>query len=157
MTEMREKIARAIYAVFLRGCCPHETATFDTDDEDVRVFCRAVADAVLALIEPVMDENEFLRTQAAEIQMNAFKWMEAHDNLKAGKPYDLPSPADLPNVMEENERLRGTLEKIVDHESNVSDDHTECMNCRDAFFDDYFEVRALARAALSPKSKKQDG
>jgi hypothetical protein len=59
-------------------------------------------------------------------------------------------------VMEENEQLRGTLEKIVDHESNVSDDHTECENCRDAFFDDYFEVRALARAALSP-SEKQDG
>jgi hypothetical protein len=112
MTEMREKIARAIYAVFLRGCCPHETATFDTDDEDVRVFCRAVADAVLALIAPVMEENE---------------------------------------------RLRGTLEKIVDHESNVSDDHTECENCHDAFFDDYFEVRALARSALSTKSEKQDG
>jgi hypothetical protein len=59
--------------------------------------------------------------------------------------------------MEENERLRGTLEKIVDHESNVSDDHTECQNCRDAFFDDYFEVRALARSALSLRSENSDG
>jgi hypothetical protein len=59
-------------------------------------------------------------------------------------------------VMGENERLRGTLENIVNHESTVSDDHTECENCRDAFFDDYFEVRALARAALSQKSEKQE-
>lgn len=39
--------------------------------------------------------NDLMR----DIQMNAHKWMVAHDRLKAGKPYDLPAPADLPEAL----------------------------------------------------------
>jgi nitrate/TMAO reductase-like tetraheme cytochrome c subunit len=85
---------------------------------------------------------EYAKNDRAQVEM-----IEARDALLA-----LISP-----VMEENERFKSALEKIVNHESNVSDDHTECENCHDAFFDDYFEVRALARSALSTKSEKQDG
>lgn len=51
--------------------------------------------------------------ECSSCMMLARKWMEAHDRLKAGKPYDLPKPADLPNAVKqleaENKRLREAL------------------------------------------------
>lgn len=46
------------------------------------------------------------------------------------------------------EELEGALWGITSHECTVPEGHMECENCKDAFFDDYFTVKALARAAL---------
>jgi hypothetical protein len=73
-------------------------------------------------------------------------------------------PADkLESLSERICAYREALQKIVDHESRVSENHTECGECHDAYFDDYFDVRAFARAALThpegitPQEKDGDG
>ena len=62
----------------------------------------------------LQDDGERLNERLAETQMLAFKWMEAHDKLHAGKQYKFPSPADLPDALEakerEIERLREALQ-----------------------------------------------
>jgi hypothetical protein len=72
-------------------------------------------------LESLSEQNERLYDWLAETQMNAIKWMEAHDKLKAGKPYDLPSPADLPKALESlSERICG-LERALRKLVNVID------------------------------------
>lgn len=44
--------------------------------------------------------------------MLAHRWMEAHDRLKAGLDYDLPTPADLPNEKARADRLAKALEAL---------------------------------------------
>lgn len=59
------------------------------------------------------DVVERLHERLADTQMLAFKWMEAHDKLHAGKPYEFPKPADLPDALAEKDaeikRLRAAL------------------------------------------------
>jgi hypothetical protein len=63
-----------------------------------------VIEAQSATIERLSAENEALNDRLVETEMRAHQWMRAHDLLKAGKPYDFPSPADLPNALAELER-----------------------------------------------------
>jgi hypothetical protein len=68
-------------------------------------------------IAPVQDDDaERLRERLAETQMLASKWMEAHDCLKAGKPYDFPQPANLPN---EVAALKHDLERSMARENEL--------------------------------------
>lgn len=52
---------------------------------------------------------ETLEARLLEAEMRAHKWMEAHDKLAAGKPYDYPKPADLPDALAEITRLQREL------------------------------------------------
>jgi hypothetical protein len=61
------------------------------------------------LVRVLAEENEALKLRNAEVSMLAHKWMVAHDMLKEGKPYEYPTPADLPNAVAENTRLREAL------------------------------------------------
>lgn len=60
-------------------------------------------------VDELRAENERLYERLVETQMLAHKWMEAHDKRAAGKPYDYPKPADVPECVAENERLRAAL------------------------------------------------
>ena len=53
---------------------------------------------------------EYDQDAMAETQMLATQWMKAHDCLKAGKPYDLPKPSDLPD---EIQRLNAIIEALT--------------------------------------------
>ena len=46
--------------------------------------------------EPAEARIRELEARCLELSMLAYRWMEAHDLLKAGKSYNFPSPADLP-------------------------------------------------------------
>lgn len=50
----------------------------------------------LTPLAPAQAEIERLRERCIETNMLAHRWMAAHDKLKAGLPYDLPAPADVP-------------------------------------------------------------
>lgn len=45
------------------------------------------------------EEIEFYKRRNVEVSMLAHKWMIAHDLLAAGKPYDFPSPTDVPAAL----------------------------------------------------------
>lgn len=45
------------------------------------------------------DRERAWNDRLCETQMLAHKWMVAHDRLQAGKPYDFPKPADLPDTV----------------------------------------------------------
>ena len=62
-------------------------------------------------------ELERLADRNVELSVLAYKWMEAHDALKSGQPYDYPSPADVPTLLAENAALR---ESISRHDRQVS-------------------------------------
>jgi hypothetical protein len=50
-----------------------------------------------------------VKENLVETQMLAYTWMEAHDKLRAGKPYTFPKPTDLPDALEEIARLRSII------------------------------------------------
>jgi hypothetical protein len=58
-------------------------------------------------------EIERLEQRNLEVSILASKWMEAHDNLKAGKPYKFPTVADKSDLEAEIERLRDALERVT--------------------------------------------
>lgn len=94
----------------------------DGDYDDVVALSSALeALGVENAIQSLQSDKDQLLEQMAEIQMNARKWMEAHDKLKAGKPYDLPSPADFPDALQslqsEIASLRGDLERVMEREN----------------------------------------
>ena len=60
--------------------------------------------------------------RSCETQMLAFKWMEAHDKLKAGKPYSFPKPADVPEAIARTAKATADLaaaraenDRLVEH------------------------------------------
>jgi uncharacterized coiled-coil protein SlyX len=57
--------------------------------------------ALMAEVEAMQDTAAFASDRSVEAMMLAHNWMVAHDCLKAGKPYSLPTPADLPNAITE--------------------------------------------------------
>ncbi|MFA4899917.1 MAG: hypothetical protein WC563_10360 [Brevundimonas sp.] len=64
----------------------------------------------------------------AEASMLAYKWMEAHDRLKVGLDYDLPSPADVPAEKARADRLAKALEETRSRVREWPiDDHETCM------------------------------
>lgn len=74
----------------------------------------ALGDEAADALESAQAEIARLNDRLVETQMLSFKWMEAHDKLKAGEPYSFPSPADLPKALAEIARLTtvsGLLEK----------------------------------------------
>lgn len=58
-------------------------------------------------------ELERLADRNVELSVLAYKWMEAHDALKSGQPYDYPSPADVPTLLAENAALRDERDQIA--------------------------------------------
>lgn len=69
--------------------------------------------------------NVYLRARNRDLQMLAFGWCAAHDALAAGKPYDFPSPVDLPEALAELEKVRKALEGTHDTHGFVQ----ECSKC----------------------------
>jgi hypothetical protein len=49
---------------------------------------------------------ERLERRNVELSVQGYNWMVAHDKLKAGKSYDLPTTMDVPKLQAEVERLR---------------------------------------------------
>jgi hypothetical protein len=83
---------------------------------------------------------------AAESQFLAYKWMVAHDRLKAGESYEFPAAADLPEV----------LAPIADLERRLSTVPGEIEEAVEAFGDANFfrsgdEAMRETRAALLSK------
>jgi hypothetical protein len=70
--------------------------SYASDTPAVNLLLADLSEGIKQAAEGIAYLNDWL----AEIQMNAHKWMEAHDKLKAGKPYDLPKTADLPDTIE---------------------------------------------------------
>jgi hypothetical protein len=119
MTEMREKIARAIHG---------NEAWWDRTVEDEKDSYRRQADRVLALIAPVMEENEALK-------------------------HDLERQMTIANIeCNEAERLREALEDAV---ALIQE---RCLNSATGCGLNRSQLKRYnkARAALSP-SEKQDG
>ena len=75
--------------------------------------------------DELRDENERLLDRVADLNMHAHRWMECHDKLAAGEPYDLPAVVDLPNVIAENERLQGALGFYAARDNHLS---SWCLN-----------------------------
>jgi hypothetical protein len=50
-------------------------------------------------IQTLTAENERKQARILELNMLAFKWMDAHDKLKAGEPYDWPCTTDMPDAL----------------------------------------------------------
>lgn len=65
---------------------------------------------ITALASGSGDHAELARLgdRNVELSVLAYKWMEAHDALKSGQPYDYPSPADVPAIIAENAAMRKT-------------------------------------------------
>lgn len=67
-----------------------------------------------AMMTDLLEQAEARATAAearnAELSMLAYRWMEAHDRLKAGENYDLPSPADLPAAEAQLAKAKEALE-----------------------------------------------
>lgn len=59
------------------------------------------------------DELAYQHQRILELQMLAWKWMQAHDCLKSGRPYDLPSPLDLPKSVADITRIERIVEAYV--------------------------------------------
>ena len=70
-------------------------------------YCAAESDAMTLRKRATAAE-----ARNAEVSMLAHRWMEAHDRLKAGLDYDLPTPADLPNEKARADRLAKALEAL---------------------------------------------
>jgi hypothetical protein len=66
---------------------------------------------VLAALEA---EKARLYQRLVDTQMLAHKWMEAHDKLHSGLPYEFPKPADLPDALASLEaEKRGLVEAVT--------------------------------------------
>ena len=79
-------------------------------------------------IERLKAENERLQRSNAEIAMNGYRWMAAHDRLKAGLSYDFPTPADLPKAEAERDEAVRLLREARD-ELFHSVGHVGCIGC----------------------------
>jgi hypothetical protein len=66
-----------------------------TDFNVLQIRLKEQAEAITTLERDV----ERIEQVNLENAMLAYKWMEAHDKLKSGKPYKFPEPADLPNAI----------------------------------------------------------
>lgn len=55
----------------------------------------------------------YTEESAADTAMRAHKWMVAHNNLMAGKPYEYPEPADLPNAIARAETAEAEIARLT--------------------------------------------
>jgi hypothetical protein len=60
-------------------------------------------------------EVERLERRNVELSVQGYNWMVAHDKLKAGKPYDFPTPMDVPKLQDRLNQLVECLERIPRH------------------------------------------
>lgn len=68
---------------------------------------RDLLNALASRLKAAEAAVERLNERNVELSVHAHKWMVAHDMLKAGKPYDYPTPTDVPDLLAEVEkRLR---------------------------------------------------
>lgn len=70
----------------------------------------ALINEAATALSAAVERERVLREERAESMVLAYKWMVAHDSLKAGLPYDFPTPADLPEMVRV---LREALRKII--------------------------------------------
>ena len=70
-------------------------ATMQKAADALATATRQIAELRKAYLAAEADAQS-LRKANAEASTRAYGWMVAHDMLKAGKSYDLPSPADVP-------------------------------------------------------------
>ena len=110
-------------------------------------------DALAHLYEKSADTITRLEEQLLEAQMRAHQWMQAHDKLKAGKPYEFPKPADLPDTIT---RLQAALEPFAriggDILPSIPDDRHIFMagirGDRTATAGEYRRARAALRSSV---------
>jgi hypothetical protein len=90
------------------GLCPFPfpEVTTSLKNAEPRYFVKKSELAVL------VSEITRIKANAAETHMLAYTWMEAHDKLRAGKPYAFPKPTDLPDALAEIARLRSIIAKM---------------------------------------------
>lgn len=69
-------------------------------------------DSLLAQRQKDQQTIAELRGILAGDQMLAYKWMVAHDRLKAGKPYEFPTPTDLPDAIKRRDSALATLRQV---------------------------------------------
>jgi hypothetical protein len=70
------------------------------------------------------------RDRNVEVSMLAHKWMAAHDMLAAGKPYDFPTPADVPNSIARADSLQAQLSAL---QSEIERKDAALEQCRQQF------------------------
>lgn len=116
MTDMIERVAEAIYTKMEFtdrgvGVKPLWTDGGNSHKQnEARRYARA---AIEAMREPT-DEIDRLKALNIELNIQASKWMQAHDCLKAGKPYHYPSPVDKGELEAEVERLKANKAEAYD-------------------------------------------
>ena len=65
-------------------------------------YMREAASAITTLsaeVERLGRERDAYERASLEQNMLAYKWMTAHDALRADRPYEYPNPVDLPNAI----------------------------------------------------------
>lgn len=87
------------------------TTSTKEDWIDARLIAEAFNVATETGLSPrqLAERLRIAERQNADVQMNSFMWMNAHDALKAGKDYSLPTPADLPNAIARAEAIEAVL------------------------------------------------
>lgn len=90
-----------------------------------------------------LHEIERLRGRNAEVNMLAHGWMVAHGMLAAGKPYKLPTPADLPEVLSSAERRNEELVNAAERHRDMLKQLLDEANAR------HFDAAMRAEAAES--------
>ena len=83
-------------------------------------------DADKALIGELEAENRDLNDRNVELNVHAHNWMVAHDMLLAGKPYDYPSPVDVPNLKAEIARLNQCIRYEQHREGRIGTHGVGC-------------------------------
>lgn len=91
----------------------------DCCDEIDRLNSRLAQQAsFIAVLQLKIDQQveTIAATEARNVDVSvlAHKWMEAHDKLKAGKPYDFPSPADKPALLARAEAAEQALSEAIE-------------------------------------------
>jgi len=102
-------------------------AHFDTDDDDPNLWAWGVVaePKILAALEQASTRLRDMEERLVETQMLAHKWMEAHDKLHSGKPYDFPKPADLPEALARLRDMERALAKLSPIKVHDGPDYAE--------------------------------
>lgn len=75
---------------------------------------RDIARERVKVLDKICERLKSLEEHALENNIRAYGWMEAHDKLKAGKPYKFPSPVDKDELRERLKKTEEALKRIND-------------------------------------------